>query len=252
VAERVRITDVGNVKIAGTALRATTEGTNHLSIFDGTAPVGTLANGCSLYSTAGELRVMDAGGTATLLSPHGFLLFTPDKSLAFPWSYLSKNEYLGKEINVDMNGAIAELERLSGKKFIYLRDIPKLDWDADQAKTKQEIEASRVMEAMQGTVEVPTSAAIESVEIMKTIETGKLKKSGKFKLVDGVVMDGMIAETQTVGTGEFEMRLKSGITFDENTGTFSRYLTRAEAESLIERWTPAVPPKWMQERMRKE
>ena len=57
-------------KLGGTATRATTEGTNHHDIFDGTAPVGTLTNGISLYSTAGELRVMDSGGTATLLSPH--------------------------------------------------------------------------------------------------------------------------------------------------------------------------------------
>lgn len=67
---RVRVETTGNVKIAGSATRGTTEGTNHLDIFDGTAPVGTLANGISLYSTSGELRVMDAGGTATLLSPH--------------------------------------------------------------------------------------------------------------------------------------------------------------------------------------
>lgn len=70
IGERLRVTDVGNIKIAGTVNRGTTEGTNHLDIFDGTAPVGTLANGVSLYSTAGELRVMDAGGTATLLSQH--------------------------------------------------------------------------------------------------------------------------------------------------------------------------------------
>lgn len=57
-------------KIAGTALRATTEGTNHLDIFNGTAPVGTLANGASLYCDAGEMWVMDAGGTPTQISPH--------------------------------------------------------------------------------------------------------------------------------------------------------------------------------------
>lgn len=67
---RLYISGTGNVKVAGTATRATTEGTNHMDIFNGTAPVGTLANGVSLYSTAGELRVMDAGGTATLLSSH--------------------------------------------------------------------------------------------------------------------------------------------------------------------------------------
>ena len=60
----------GNFMIGGTAARSGTAGTNKLNIFDGTAPVGTLANGISLYSTSGELRVMDAAGNATLLSPH--------------------------------------------------------------------------------------------------------------------------------------------------------------------------------------
>ena len=60
----------GNFMVGGTAARSGTAGTNKVNIFDGTAPTGTLANGTSLYSTAGELRVMDAAGNATLLSPH--------------------------------------------------------------------------------------------------------------------------------------------------------------------------------------
>lgn len=61
---RMAITNAGNIKIAGTAVRATTEGTNHLDIFDGTAPVGTLAAGCSIFSASGKLKSMDAAGTA--------------------------------------------------------------------------------------------------------------------------------------------------------------------------------------------
>lgn len=56
------------IKIGAVTNRATTEPTNALSLFNGTAPVGTLANGVTLYSTGGELYVMDAGGTATPLS----------------------------------------------------------------------------------------------------------------------------------------------------------------------------------------
>lgn len=84
----------GNVKVAGTALRATTEGTNHLDIFDGTAPVGTLANGISLYSTAGELRVMDAAGNATLLSPH--------EKQSNEWIYDSVDTVTGRHLRIDM------------------------------------------------------------------------------------------------------------------------------------------------------
>lgn len=68
--EKVRIDSSGNVKIGGTADRATTAGTAHLDIFNGTAPVGTLSNGISIYSSSGEAYVMDAAGNATLFSPH--------------------------------------------------------------------------------------------------------------------------------------------------------------------------------------
>lgn len=103
--EKLRITAAGQVKIAGTAARATTEGTNHLDIFDGTAPVGTLANGVSLYSTTGELRVMDSGGTATLLSPHdedGY------------WVFDSKHTVTGKRLKIHMEKFMRKLEEHFG------------------------------------------------------------------------------------------------------------------------------------------
>lgn len=58
-----------NLLVGGTAVRATTAGTKAMQLFDGTAPVGTLANGVSLYSVAGKLWAMDAAGTATKLTP---------------------------------------------------------------------------------------------------------------------------------------------------------------------------------------
>ena len=68
-AEKMRITDVGNISIGGIVDRATTVGTFAIQIFNGTAPVGTLANGVSLYSVAGKLWAMDAAGVATQLTP---------------------------------------------------------------------------------------------------------------------------------------------------------------------------------------
>lgn len=107
-AERMRILGTGNVKIAGTAVRGTTEGTNHLDIFDGTAPVGTLANGISLYSTAGELRVMDAAGNATLLSPH-------DKEGR--WIHDEVN-YKGRRLRIDLERMLKFLNDHFGTDFI--------------------------------------------------------------------------------------------------------------------------------------
>lgn len=67
--EGMRLTSSG-LSVGGTAARSTTDPTNAINIYDGTAPVGTLTNGVTLYSTSGECRVMDAAGNATLLSPH--------------------------------------------------------------------------------------------------------------------------------------------------------------------------------------
>lgn len=116
---RVTVTGVGNVKIAGTATRATTEGTNHLDIFDGTAPVGTLANGISLYSTAGELRVMDAAGNATLLSPHD--------SETNEWVFYSVNTTTGKALKIDMERMMRFLNSYFGTNFVH-------EFDSEEGK----------------------------------------------------------------------------------------------------------------------
>lgn len=94
VSERARIDTSGNLKVGGTADRATTAGTNQVVIFNGTAPVGTLTNGCSFYSTAGEMRVMDAAGNATLLSPHD--------SVSNEWIYDSTHTPTGKRLRIDV------------------------------------------------------------------------------------------------------------------------------------------------------
>jgi hypothetical protein len=54
----------------GSVDRDGTVGTNSLHLFNGTAPVGALVNGVSIYSASGELYTMDAAGNATLNSPH--------------------------------------------------------------------------------------------------------------------------------------------------------------------------------------
>jgi hypothetical protein len=92
-AERARI-DGSNIKVGGSADRATTAGTNQLVLFNGTAPVGTLANGASFYATSGEMRVMDAAGNATLLSPH-------DRTTN-EWIYDSAHTPSGKRLKINV------------------------------------------------------------------------------------------------------------------------------------------------------
>ena len=98
-----------SILVGGGAVRATTAGTNRLDIYDGTAPVGTLAAGISLYSTAGELRVMDSGGVATLLSPHDNQGY---------WVFDSLDSTTGRRLHVDMERLIKALNAHFGWNFV--------------------------------------------------------------------------------------------------------------------------------------
>lgn len=72
VTERMRIDSAGNMKLGGTAAHACNAGAKILSIFTGTAPAGALASGASFFAACVactvEMRVMDAGGTASTVS----------------------------------------------------------------------------------------------------------------------------------------------------------------------------------------
>ena len=120
VTERMRIDSVGNVKIAGTAARGTTESAGGLCLFNAaTAPAGTLTNGITLYSSAGELNVMDAAGGNTVLSPHNFsLIGEPSEPMA--WSHYSQRH--GQVINVDMLRVVRLVEQMTGEQLVYLKE----------------------------------------------------------------------------------------------------------------------------------
>ena len=124
------VADTG-ISLGGSlASRSVTEPTNALTLYNGTAPVGTLANGTSLYTTAGELRVMDAAGNATLLSPHN--QSTND------WIWQSCNAYAGRCKEINMESLVAAVERLTGNQLManYSMDTPALSWNDSQQKTK--------------------------------------------------------------------------------------------------------------------
>jgi hypothetical protein len=113
----------GNLRIgASTATRSTTAGTNQVVLFDGTAPVGTLTNGVSLYSTAGELRVLDAAGNETLLSPH--------ENENNYWVFDSSNSETGKSIIIDMELMMKRLNDTFGWDFVH-ETIDGIDLDAE-------------------------------------------------------------------------------------------------------------------------
>lgn len=100
----------GNVKIGGSATRATTDGSGMLRLFNGTAPAGTLTNGADLYCSSGEMRVMDSAGNSTLISPHD--------TNTNEWIYWSKNTRTGKVLRIDMERIMRRLNDAFGGGYI--------------------------------------------------------------------------------------------------------------------------------------
>ncbi len=129
IREVVRIDSTGSVGIGVTTFG--TSGTNVLALGNGTAPASSISNGIQLYAedvaASSELKVRDEAGNVTTLSPHNFSLFDPnDKNyngIAVPWSFYSRNEDKGQEINVDMLGALQAIEQLSGQQFVYVKNL---------------------------------------------------------------------------------------------------------------------------------
>jgi hypothetical protein len=121
-----------------------------LRLLDVAAPASPTVDSVQLWSQSmggsSELRAMDEAGNTLTLTPHRFNLFTPDESYEMPFSYSCQNPYIGKEVNVDIYGAMKAIEELTGKKFIHLRDLPDgevLDWDAEQNKLFRQREKER-------------------------------------------------------------------------------------------------------------
>jgi hypothetical protein len=120
--ERMKLDSAGNLLLVPAKyLEAPVSTAGAIVLCNGTAPGASMANGVVLWAedvaASSELRVRDEAGNVTTLSPHRFDLFSPDPGAILPWSYYSERD--GKKINVDMYGAIAAIERLSGKKFIF-------------------------------------------------------------------------------------------------------------------------------------
>lgn len=128
-----------NYSFGGLANRSSGNGYNIINIFNGTAPTGTLTNGASFYVTGGEMRVMDAAGNSTLLSPHD--TDTNDHI------YFSKNTKTGKVLVVETERMWRALNEMLGGGYIHEFDeepdsphLPRKDYDKNwQKKTKEKI-----------------------------------------------------------------------------------------------------------------
>ena len=92
-----------------------------------------------------EMYAIDEANNVAQLTPHpNTFLATLDVSFELPWAHHTKNNYLGKEIHVDMYGAVKAVEDLlvaagTPKTLIHveaLSDSEKRDWYDDQQAKK--------------------------------------------------------------------------------------------------------------------
>jgi hypothetical protein len=109
VTERTRVDYNGNLLIGGTAQHGSTVGTKLISLFNGTAPAGTLTNGASFFCASGEMKVIDAAGNITVLSPHD------DENY---WVFDSRNSVTGKVLHIHMEKLMRRLDEEFGGGFI--------------------------------------------------------------------------------------------------------------------------------------
>jgi hypothetical protein len=128
---------VVNISIGGPTLP--TGGNRGLVFADGGGITGMGANSAGLYATdvAGtvEMFAIDEAGAAVQISSHNFTLFTPDAAHPYPWSYYSRNSYLGIEIGVNLARLVELVEGLTGETLLFQRDLPaaeRRDWADDQ------------------------------------------------------------------------------------------------------------------------
>lgn len=114
-----------------------------VEIYNGTAPTASVTNGIILYaedvSSSSELKVRDEAGNITTLSPHNFSLLPEQRPSEFMgWTHFGEKvikeeiikidnkrikEITSMQVNVDILAVIREVEKLSNKQFVYLKEV---------------------------------------------------------------------------------------------------------------------------------
>lgn len=128
--EKVRIDN------AGLAIGATSFGsgaTNVLAIANGTIPSSSITGGIQLYAesvaSSSELRVRDEAGNVTTLSPHNFSAIPVGSSDPMAWAFYSQRGDLA--LNVDMLKTVRQVEELSGKQLVYIKNLKTGEYEAE-------------------------------------------------------------------------------------------------------------------------
>jgi hypothetical protein len=225
-------------------------GTNAAGVFGlgiSTPPTSSPADMVTQYaekvSGFAELHVRDEAGNVTVLSPHpiGFLNSLPvDADHEVPFAYHSRNEYLGKEIFIDLELLAREVQRLSGKTLIYVNEISKKNWDDNQARNEEKYLETAKKTEMEKEHEVSIDDALEEVAIEEKVQVGT---SLEYKLnQDGIIEEIQVSRYENKPTGQTKKQLKSRVRFDKRTGKFYKKHTADEINERIAAGTIAIEP----------
>jgi|GEM_PF-4541129 len=235
--EKVRIESNGNVGIRTTDQFGSGEGVLALANAS-TNPSSNPTDAIILFAkdyddgdgtASSELFVRDEDGNETNLSPHAFELYQPDSTDPFPWTYHSTNYLIGKKINVDMSGAIRELERLTGKKFIHVEDVEKIPL-SEHIKAKKEVLIKKWQEENAEEVEIALEEAVEEVEVEVEDKEQVVGSEKMYRFENGEVVEEEIPVYAK--KKEMQKRLKSGVRFDEKTGKFYKKVLPSRKDAL--------------------
>jgi hypothetical protein len=124
--EKLRVTGTGDV-LVGTTTKPTANGGKVLTLGDNAADPTMASNTAGIYakdvSGTVEMFAIDEANNATQISSHNFDLFEPPEDIDYPWSFYARNEELGVEVSVDMASLVRDIEKLTGKKYLYKQEF---------------------------------------------------------------------------------------------------------------------------------
>jgi len=108
------------VGIGTTAPATTLEVDGILTMEDVSNPSEGVSGHAQMFSNSGEMKVNDASGNITTISPHNFELIPEGASEDMAWSHHSVKG--NKKVNVDMMKLARLVEKLTGEKLVYTEE----------------------------------------------------------------------------------------------------------------------------------
>ena len=191
----------------------------------------------------GQVYVKDGDGTETRLTSHldprlideNVATSFADRNIDLPFSFHHRNVFLGKGAVVDLSAVVADLERLTGKRYTLVYDLQPEEklalapWLASQQIAK-EVRAKRRILDESPEVEISPEEGIEYAEAMRPVVSTVTRTEYVLSKETGEIEARQVEEevVQLVATGEHEYRLKDRVRLDEETGRLYRRRTLDE------------------------